>query len=128
MKLPSPVPELPVSDIQAARVFYKSKLGFSVDWIYENQIAGISKDSARIFIRLKTDEEKKQAYSVLIWLNMNSAAEVDELYESWKNSGVQITDELETKPWNLREFTAADPDGNRFRVFHDLGAKVEHPK
>jgi predicted lactoylglutathione lyase len=128
MKLPSPVPELPVSDIQAAGVFYKSKLGFSVDWIYENQIAGISKDSARIFIRLKTDEEKKQAYSVLIWLNMNSAAEVDELYESWKNSGVQITDELETKPWNLREFTAADPDGNRFRVFHDLGAKVEHPK
>ena len=128
MKLPSPVPELPVSDIQAAGAFYKSKLGFSVDWIYENQIAGISKDSARIFIRLKTDEEKKQAYSVLIWLNMNSAAEVDELYESWKNSGVQITDELETKPWNLREFTASDPDGNRFRVFHDLGAKVEHPK
>ena len=128
MKLPSPVPELPVSDIQAAAAFYKSKLGFSVDWIYENQIAGISKDSARIFIRLRTDEEKKQAYSVLIWLNMNSAAEVDELYEDWKSSGVQITDELETKPWNLREFTASDPDGNRFRVFHDLGAKVEHPK
>ena len=128
MKLPSPVPELPVSDIQAAGAFYKSKLGFSIDWIYENQIAGISKDSARIFIRLRTDEEKKQAYSVLIWLNMNSAAEVDELYEDWKSSGVQITDELETKPWNLREFTAADPDGNRFRVFHDLGAQVEHPK
>ena len=128
MKLPSPVPELPVSDIQAAAAFYKSKLAFSVDWIYENQIAGISKDSARIFIRLRTDEEKKQAYSVLIWLNMNSAAEVDELFENWKNSGVRITDELETKPWNLREFTAADPDGNRFRVFHDLGAQVEHPK
>ena len=128
MKLPCPVPELPVSDIQAAAAFYKSKLAFSVDWIYENQIAGISKDSARIFIRLKTDEEKKQAYSVLIWLNMNSAAEVDELYEDWKSSGVQITDELETRPWNLREFTAADPDGNRFRVFHDLGAEVEHPK
>jgi uncharacterized glyoxalase superfamily protein PhnB len=59
---------------------------------------------------------------------LNSPSEVDQLYENWKNSGVRIADELETKPWNLREFTAEDPDGNRFRVFHDLGAKVEHPK
>jgi predicted lactoylglutathione lyase len=128
MKLPSPVPELPVSDIHAAGAFYKSRLGFTVDWTYEDHIAGISKDHARIFIRQKTDQEKKQGYSVLIWLNLNSPSEVDQLYENWKNSGVRIADELETKPWNLREFTAEDPDGNRFRVFYDLGAKVEHPK
>jgi hypothetical protein len=47
--------------------------------------------------------------------------EVDQLYEEWKRSGVDFTDALETKPWNLREFTAKDLDGNRFRVFHDLG-------
>ena len=127
MRLPSPVPELPVSDIRAAGEFYKRSLGFSVDWIYEDAIAGISKDDARIFIRQKTAHEREQGYSVLIWLNLNSPSEVDELYEDWKSRGVQITDELETKPWNLREFTAQDPDGNRFRVFHDLGAKVEIP-
>jgi hypothetical protein len=25
------------------------------------------------------------------------------------------------KPWGLHEFTAADPDGNLFRVFYDFG-------
>jgi uncharacterized glyoxalase superfamily protein PhnB len=54
-------------------------------------------------------------------LNLDSPLEVDQLYEEWTQSGVQIVDALETKPWNLREFTAQDLDGNRFRVFHDLG-------
>jgi uncharacterized glyoxalase superfamily protein PhnB len=59
---------------------------------------------------------------VLVWLNLDSPLEVDQLYEEWKQGGVPITDELETKPWSLREFTAQDLDGNRFRVFYDLGA------
>jgi glyoxalase/bleomycin resistance protein/dioxygenase superfamily protein len=58
-----------------------------------------------------------------VWLNLNSPSEVDQLCEEWKRSGVDITDELETKPWNLREFTAQDLDGNRFRVFHDRGPR-----
>jgi len=126
MRLPSPVPELPVNDIHAAGTFYRDKLGFTVDWTYEDDIAGISRDDARIFIRQKTEHEKNQGYSVLIWLNLNSPSEVDQLYEDWKSKGVHIADDLETKPWNLREFTAQDSDGNRFRVFYDLGAKVKH--
>ena len=65
---------------------------------------------------------RRQDYSVLVWLNLDSPLEVDELYEEWKRGGVPIRDELETKPWSLREFTAQDLDGNRFRVFYDLGA------
>jgi hypothetical protein len=30
-------------------------------------------------------------------------------------------DELQTAAYNLREFTAQDLDGNRLRVFFDLG-------
>jgi hypothetical protein len=52
---------------------------------------------------------------------LDSPSEVDHLYEEWKRIGVPMADELETKPWNLREFTAQDLDGNRFRVFYDLG-------
>jgi hypothetical protein len=29
--------------------------------------------------------------------------------------------EPEDKPWRLREFTTADLDGNRIRVFYDFG-------
>jgi uncharacterized glyoxalase superfamily protein PhnB len=95
-------------------------MGFNVDWVYEDFLAGISKDDARVFLRRRNPEEAKQHYSVLIWLNMDSSAEVDELYAEWKERGVRIVAELRTAPYNLREFTAQDPDGNRFRVFHDM--------
>jgi uncharacterized glyoxalase superfamily protein PhnB len=64
-------------------------------------------------------------YSVLIWLNMASAAEVDQLHAEWKERGVRLVHELQTAPYGLREFTAEDPDGNRLRVFFDLAGSSE---
>lgn len=125
MKLPSPVPEFPVSDLQVASAFYAQKMGFNIDWSSEDYLAGISKDDARIFLRRRTEEEQVEGYNVLVWLNLNSSAEVDQLHEDWKRNGVQIIYELETSPYNLREFTAQDLDGNRFRVFHDLGPRPQ---
>jgi len=121
MRLPHPVPELPVSDVQAAGKSYARQMGFSVDWSYEDSSAGISRDDARVFLRRRTPDEAKERYSVLIWLNMASSAEVDQLYAEWKERGALIVEDLRTAPYNLREFTARDPDGNRIRVFYDLG-------
>jgi predicted lactoylglutathione lyase len=121
MRLPHPVPELPVSDVQAAGKSYARQMGFSVDWSYEDSLAGISRDDTRVFLRRRTPEEAKERYSVLIWLNMASSAEVDQLYAEWKERGALIVEDLRTAPYNLREFTAKDPDGNRLRVFYDLG-------
>jgi predicted lactoylglutathione lyase len=121
MKLPPPIPEIPVTDIRVAADAYASRMGFTIDWIYEHYLAGISRDATRLFLRQRTPEEAAELYSVLIWLNMDSAAEVDELYAEWKERGVGIESELQTTPYNLREFTAEDIDGNRLRVFFDLG-------
>jgi predicted lactoylglutathione lyase len=121
MRLPHPVPELPVNDVQAAGESYARQMGFIVDWSYEESFAGISRDDARVFLRRRTPEETKERYSVLIWLNMASSAEVDQLYGEWKERGALIVEDLRTAPYNLREFTAQDPDGNRIRVFYDFG-------
>jgi uncharacterized glyoxalase superfamily protein PhnB len=56
----------------------------------------------------------------MIWLNLNSREEVDELFEIWKAAGAAIVSPPESKPWNLHEFTVSDPDGNLFRVFYDF--------
>ena len=120
MKLPAPVPELPVRDIEAATRAYARLMGFRVDWKYGEDLAGISRDAARIFLRRRNSQDERDRSSVLVWLNMESAAEVDRLHAEWKERGVQIVNELQTAPYNLREFTAQDPDGNRFRVFFDL--------
>jgi predicted lactoylglutathione lyase len=121
MRLPPPVPELPVSDVQAAGKCYARQMGFSVDWSYEDSLAGMSRDDARVFLRRRSPEEAKERYSVLIWLNMASSVEVDQLYAEWKERGALIVEDLRTAPYNLREFTAQDLDGNRIRVFYDLG-------
>lgn len=121
MKLPQPVPELPVSDIKTAANSYAHQMAFSIDWTYEDSLAGISRDAARIFLRRRTAQEAKVLHTATIWLNMASAAEVDHLYAEWKEQGVAMVGELQTTPYNLRQFVAQDLDGNTLRVFYDLG-------
>ena len=121
MRVPAPIPELPVDDLESAGAFYRQKLGFSVDWVYQDLLAGVSRDDARIYLRKRTGEESRSGYKVLIWINLDSVTAVDELYEDWKRNGVPIADALETSAYNLRQFIAEDADGNQLRVFHDLG-------
>jgi predicted lactoylglutathione lyase len=121
-EFPAAVPEIPVTDMNAALDYYGSKLGFNIDWGgTEGGIAGISKGDCRMFL---TDRDFRATHGnappVLIWLNLNSNQEVDELYEIWNASGARIISTPESKPWKLHEFTASDLDGNLFRIFYDF--------
>ena len=121
-EFPAAVPEIPVTDMNAALDYYESKLGFNIDWGgTDGGIAGISKGECRMFL---TDRDFRaqhgNASPVMIWLNVNNKEEVDELYETWNGSGARIISPPESKPWKLHEFTATDLDGNLFRVFYDF--------
>jgi len=118
---PGAVPEIPVSDLDAAGAYYTNELGFTVDWGgADGGIAGISKGSCRMFLTDRAfREEHGNNPPVLVWLNLNSTQEVDDLYETWSRSKARIVSRPELKPWKLHEFTVADLDGNLFRVFYD---------
>jgi uncharacterized glyoxalase superfamily protein PhnB len=121
-EFPAAVPEIPVHDLDAALQYYKNCLGFNIDWgDQKGGIAGISKGNCRIFL---TNAEFRQQYGnngpVLIWLNLDGKEAVDALYEQWQNNQAKIIAPLQSKPWGLHEFTAADPDGNLLRVFYDF--------
>jgi predicted lactoylglutathione lyase len=123
---PPAVPEIPVRDINKAAEYYVKNLGFKVDWGGEDGgIAGISKGLCRMFL---TNPSFREHYGnvgpIMIWLNLNSKAEVNELYEQWKKAQARIVSEPEEKPWKLLEFTAKDLDGNLFRVFYDFSRDV----
>lgn len=122
MRLPNAIPEIPVNNIQTAAAYYVSVLGFHLDWHSESfGIAGISQDDCRMFL---TDAGYRQGQGnnapVLIWLNLENRRQVDELHHRWREAGAKILSAPEDKPWNLHEFTAADLDGNRMRVFYDF--------
>jgi uncharacterized glyoxalase superfamily protein PhnB len=119
---PGAVPEIPVRDINEAAAYYESSLGFTVDWSDEELgLAGISKGNCRMFL---ADSNFRKGYGnvgpVLIWLNLESREEVDDLYRQWGAGKAKLISAPESKPWGLHEFTAADPDGNLFRVFYDF--------
>ena len=122
-KFPAAVPEIPVTDVDKATEYYESKLGFSVDWgDEEGGIAGISKGQCRLFLTNGAFREQLgNLRPVLIWLNLDSNEEVDELHEQWKTSQAKIVSPPESKPWGLYEFMVADLDGNLLRVFYDFG-------
>lgn len=121
-EFPAAVPEIPVTDMNAALDYYQGKLGFDIDWGgADGGIAGISKGECRMFL---TDREFREHHGndppVLIWINLNSKDEVDGLYEIWNAAEARIISPPASKPWKLHEFTVSDLDGNLFRVFYDF--------
>lgn len=119
---PGAVPEIPVKDINEAVAYYQRSLGFAVDWVEEELgLAGISNGHCRMFLaNSKFRMARGNIGPVLIWLNLHSNEEVDELYRLWSASGAKLISAPESKPWGLHEFTAADLDGNLFRIFYDF--------
>jgi hypothetical protein len=121
-ELPGAVPEIPVSDVVAATRYYRYNLSFNLDWLEADiALAGISRDRCRLFLAGPAfREECGNVSPVLTWLNLNSKSEVDDLHRAWRSTEALLLSEPESKPWGLHEFTVADPDGNRFRVFYDF--------
>ena len=121
-ELPGAVPEIPVADITAATTYYRDHLGFRVDWVAADiALAGISRDNCRLFLASPSfRKERGNAAPVLTWLNLSSKAEVDALHRAWRAANAILHSAPESKSWGLHEFTAADPDGNMFRVFYDF--------
>lgn len=123
-EFPGAVPEIPVSNVDTAAAYYNKQLGFTLDWGGEEGggIAGISRGHCRMFL---TSTAFRESYGnrapVLIWLNLSSKDEVNDLHEQWRRTQAKIVSPPESKPWGLHEFTAADLDGNLFRVFYDFG-------
>src|ERR1051325_4524525 len=127
MKFPAPVPEIPAANVDQAAAYYVNTLGFTLDWGGDQGgIAGISRGNCRLFI---TNRSFQKHYGntgrVLFWLNLNSKAEVDELFAEWKAARAKIVSEPEDKPWKLHEFMAADLDGNLIRIFYDFSRAVK---
>ena len=105
-------PQLVVADIEYSIGFYIKKLGFAVDFRYEDFYAGISKDGCSIHLKAgrPSMEERKDKSSNEDLDIVFSVEGIGNLYEEFVNRSVEFIQPLRDMPYG-REFYIADPDG-----------------
>ena len=107
----SPVPELPVADVERAQRHYRDALGFTIGWLYPGkEIGSVSRGDTAIFFRRRSRPFEPAIHWVF-------APDINAMYTQLVASGARIAEPLEKKPWGLLQFTVEDIDGNRF-YFH----------
>ena len=112
MKLNQPVPELPVSDVEAAQEYYRQYFGCEIEWLDpKKEIGAVSQGKTAIFFR----KRQHPFEPVVNWIYCN---DVDETYKDLGSVGANIIDDIEDKPWGIRQFTVQDLDGNVFYFHH----------
>lgn len=105
-------PQLLVTDLEHSIEFYTKKLGFDLDFSYEDFYAGIIKDSSSIHLKsgkpsIEERKNKKEKSDLDI---VFSVEDVENLYKEFVNKSVEIIQPLCDRPYG-REFYIADPDG-----------------
>jgi predicted enzyme related to lactoylglutathione lyase len=105
-------PQFLVTDIEHSIEFYTKKLGFSLEFFYEDFYAGIIKDGYSIHLKsgkpsIEERHNKRENNDLDIVFSVYG---VEDLYEEFVNKSVEIIQPLCDRPYG-REFYIADPDG-----------------
>jgi catechol 2,3-dioxygenase-like lactoylglutathione lyase family enzyme len=105
-------PQLLISDIDRSIEFYTTKLGFDVDFCYEDFYAGIVKEGH--FIHLKVgdpsiDERQRRKNNEDLDI-VFSVENIENLYDEFSRKLVEFTQPLRDMPYG-KEFYLSDPDG-----------------
>ena len=103
-------PKLPMRDKARTKEFYMDKLGFQQFGNDYDEYLMVQKDNVQIhFFEFKELDPKENYGQVYIRTN-----DIDQLYQSVIDKQVSIhpAGDLQTKPWQQREFSLLDPDNN----------------
>jgi len=105
-------PQLIVTDIKRSIKFYTQKLGFSLEFNYEDFYAGVSKDGYAIHLKSgKPSVEERKNRRVNEHLDLVfSVDNIEYLYNEMLVTATEIIQPLRTMPYG-KEFYITDPDG-----------------
>lgn len=103
---------LAVKDLAPSAAHYINVLGFSRDFAVEGW-AFLSLGAFRVMLGecpddLSASETNNHAYFAHILVE-----DVDALYQGMLSRGAAFAQEIQDKPWGLREFCVVTPDGHR---------------
>lgn len=105
-------PQFLVTDLEHSIEFYTIKLGFDLEFRYEDFYAGIVKDGYSIHLKsgnpsIEERNNKKENNDLDIVFSVEG---VEALYREFVNKPIKIIQPLCERPYG-KEFYIADPDG-----------------
>ncbi len=108
------IPQLRTTDIASSIRFYTEKLGFTVEFRFEDFYAGIRAGSDVFHLKLADERDPSVDYVDdgehfhLYFQTEDVAGFAAEL----KSRGVTLVSEVQETPWNTREFVIKDDQGH----------------
>ena len=105
-------PQFLVTDLDRSLEFYTKKLGFDVDFHYEDFYLGVIKDGHSIHLKLgePTVEERQNKRENEDLDIVFSVQGIEDLYEEYSARDVEFVQPLRDMAYG-KEFYIADPDG-----------------
>ena len=117
--LSAAVPILPVRNLGRAVAFY-GQLGFAAQPGSTSEYAILLCDRSELHLRLAADLSPADAESpsgIYFPLTPGTAAPLE---RGFREASIPILSALSPRPWGMREFVMADPDGNLLRFGESL--------
>ena len=106
-------PQFLVDDLKRSIDYYRQRLGFELDFVYESFYASVSRDGCAIHLKCapKTEADRmhrRQCEHLDAYVAVSDAAA---LHDELQSRGALITQPLADRPWSCRDFYIEDPDG-----------------
>lgn len=106
-------PQFLVADLERAIAYYRDRLGFTLDFVYESFYASVSRDGFSIHLKhgprlagekeFRIEHEHLDAYVAV--------SGVRDLFGEMQRRGAGIVKPLEERPWSCVDFIVEDADG-----------------
>jgi uncharacterized glyoxalase superfamily protein PhnB len=114
--LKSAVPILFVRDVSASAAFFREKLGFEIDFFYGTPpfYSSVSRGEASLHLRCvhQPNFSELAAQEVSLILAIVEVSDCRELFEEFKERGVELAQAPTKQSWGGTDFHVRDPDGN----------------
>lgn len=127
MQIKGIAPQFLVFDLDRAIAYYRDRLGFDLDFVYESFYASVSRDGFAIHLKhgpaatLAADRAHRKAHQDEHLDAYVSVSGVRDLFSEVEARGALVIKPLEEKPWSCVEFYVEDPDGHTL-CFSELTA------
>ncbi len=112
------VAQLRTTDMASSVRFYTEKLGFSVEFLYQDFYAGIRAGSHVFHLKLSDEKDPSIPY-VEEGEHFHLYLETDDILgfaTLLRANGVELVKDVHETPWNTREFVIRDDQGHTLYI------------